>query len=105
MKALHVTEIDLIDMCKVLLKEDYMKSKGECYTGLFFGIIWLLMVVLIFVLYQTGSLGTSFSVPRFIGWLYDIVGVLIASIIQFVLSRALIITSVKALKSLKKTAL
>lgn len=82
-----------------------MRTKGECYTGLFFGTIWLLMAILIFVLYQTGSLGASFSVPRFIGWLYDLAGVPIASIIQFLLSAGLIISSIKALKKLKKTTL
>jgi len=36
----------------------------------------------------------NFRVPRFIGWLYDLAGVLIASIVQFLLSVGIIVSSV-----------
>lgn len=55
------------------------------WTQLFFSVLWLLAAILIFVLFQTGSLSGSIPIPRFISWAYDLFGVTVASVIQIVL--------------------
>ncbi|MDL2323923.1 hypothetical protein LJC61_02055 [Ruminococcaceae bacterium OttesenSCG-928-A16] len=60
------------------------------------------MAGLIFALYLTGNLGPSFPVPRFIGWVYNLLGIIPGSVIQMVLSLAIIIASLP--KKAKKAA-
>lgn len=63
------------------------------WVGIVFGVLWLLMAMLVFALYMTGSLGQSFPVPRIIGWVYDLLGVFAGSIVQFIVSVLIIVTS------------
>jgi len=73
-----------------------MSKNGKSSTnwfGIIFGVIWLLMAVLIFVLYQTGNLGASFKIPRVLSFFYNILGVLWGSVVQFIFSIGVIITS------------
>jgi len=62
-----------------------MERKKINWIGLFFGILWFLGAGLIMVLYLTDNFPYSFKVPQFIGWLYDLIGILPASIVQLVL--------------------
>lgn len=70
-----------------------MEKKPANWAGIVLGSIWLLMSIFILVLHLTGNLGTSFPVPRFIGWLYDWIGILGASIVQLILSAGLVFIS------------
>ncbi|MGY3778995.1 hypothetical protein [Isobaculum melis] len=63
------------------------------WVQLFFCTLWFLGALLILVMYAMDDLPNSFSVPRFISWLYDLLGVLPASIIQLVITVIGIFTS------------
>ena len=70
-----------------------MKSRKIEWAPLIFGIIWLLMAIFIFIGVSTNNLPASFKVPVIISWIYDIFGIVAGSIIQFIVSLILIITS------------
>jgi len=63
------------------------------WPGIVFGVIWLLMAILIFVLYQTGNLDSSFRIPRVLAIVYNTLGIVAGSIVQFIFSIFLIISS------------
>ncbi|MHC5373969.1 hypothetical protein ACYSNU_09195 [Enterococcus sp. LJL120] len=65
--------------------ESKSKKTSIKWVQLFFSALWFIGAGLVMVLDLTNNLPYSFQVPRFIGWLYDLVGVLPASIIQLVL--------------------
>lgn len=70
------------------------KVKREIkWAQLFFCSLWFIGAVLIFVLYQTDSLSSSFPVPRIIGWIYDLFGIVIGSVIQILVTGLGIFTS------------
>lgn len=63
------------------------------WVQLFFFTLWFLAATLILVLHLTDSLDGNFMAPKAIAWLYDLLGVLVASIVQLVLSIIGIFTS------------
>ncbi|MGF6907753.1 hypothetical protein [Fusobacterium sp. PH5-44] len=76
------------------------KKASTNWAGVIFGVIWLFMAVIIFALYLAGNLGPTFSVPRMIKWVYDLLGIQVGSITQIILSLFVIYSSVgKAPKS------
>lgn len=69
-----------------------MRTKAN-WVGIFFGSLWFLGAGLGLALYLTDSLPHSIQVPRFVGWLYDLIGFIPASIIQLVLCFFIILDS------------
>ena len=72
-----------------------MEKKRIDWIGLLFGVIWFVASLIILIMYFTGSLNGSFSVPRIIAWVYDLLGVVPGALIQMVLSALLILFSVR----------
>ncbi len=72
-----------------------MEKKRIDWIGLLFGVIWFVASLIILIMYFTGSLNGSFSVPRIIAWVYDLLGVVPGALIQMVLSALLIVFSVR----------
>ena len=72
-----------------------MEKKRIDWIGLLFGVIWFVASLIILIMYFTGSLTGSFSVPRIIAWVYDLLGVVPGALIQMVLSALLILFSVR----------
>ncbi len=63
------------------------------WSQLFFSSLWFIGAALILGLYLTNNLSSSFAVPRIIGWIYDLCGVVIGSVIQLFLTGIGIVTS------------
>ena len=72
-----------------------MEKKRIDWIGLLFGVIWFVASLIILIMYFTGSLTGSFSVPRITAWVYDLLGVVPGALIQMVLSALLILFSVR----------
>lgn len=85
-----------------LAKQEHNKSYIPPVFGIVIGIIWLLSAGLIFLLYSQGSLSGSFQIPRILSFFYEFLGIQIGSIVQFILSVLMIVSSIKDIISIKK---
>lgn len=72
-----------------------MESKRKDWLGILFGAIWFIGSLIILVMYFTGSLGETFTVPRIVAWVYDLLGIVPGALIQMVLSALLIFFSIR----------
>ncbi|WP_051353768.1 hypothetical protein [Atopobium fossor] len=64
----------------------------------FIGFIWLAGAVLIFTLYMSGDLGSSFTIPRIMSFFYDAFGIIPASVLQFIIATLFIIFGLRKKK-------
>ncbi|WP_429948778.1 hypothetical protein [Enterococcus sp. AZ101] len=62
-----------------------MTRKKTIWIGIIFRTLWFLSAGFTMIFYLADKLPDSFQVPKFIGWLYEFIGVLPASIVQLVL--------------------
>jgi len=69
---------------------------------IFMCVVWLASAVLILVLYQSGNLNDSFTIPRIMSLPYDIFGIVGGAVVQIVLSIVAIILLIRAIKKRKQ---
>ena len=70
-------------------------NKGRNWFGIILGAVWFVSSLLILIMYLTGSIDSSFPVPRLLLFVYDALGIVPGAIVQMVLSGLLFVFSVK----------
>ena len=69
-----------------------MKKYRIEWITLFVGLIWFFGAGYVFISYLGGTLG-DFAVPRIVGWIYDLFGIIPGTIVQWIFSIILIVRS------------
>lgn len=98
-KSQRMLKTGLISKKEIIEKKQKKAVKMGYIFQVSIGLAWLLSGILIYVLYNNKAIGNTFTIPRFMSFFYDFLGISIASIIQVILSLSLMIDGIKKLRN------